>query len=232
MYKKRNEINNEQRTSGRDMDIETLDKSLIDSLGDSQIIDSAADAAEQALDSLLSDGIIKDIPILGHAAKLWRGGIQLRSYLFARKLLRFLAPLNEIPQETRENFLKDLESDPKQRRRVGEHLLLLLERMDDLEKPEILSKAFCAYVAGSINYDTFRQVGFAIDHSSLSDLLTLRGQIDFHANFYDEGIGAHVYKNRSDACVSRLVAAGVLFYERNGIILTDIGARLKGIIKK
>lgn len=144
----------------------------------------------------------KDIPILGHAVKLWRGSIEIYSYLFARKLLRFLAPLNKIPQKDRKNFLSSLDNDPKQRRRVGEHLLLLLERMDDLEKPEILSRAFCAYVTGSMNYDAFRQVGFAIDHCSLSDLFTLRNHVSFEPHRYDEGVGAYVYESDSDAAVS------------------------------
>jgi hypothetical protein len=223
-------MNEKELPSGTDRETDSLDKSLLDSLGNSQIIDSAVDAAEQALDTLLSDGIIKDIPVLGHAVKLWRGTIEIRSYLFARKLLRFLAPLNKISQEDREKFLTSLDTDPKQRKRVGEHLLLLIERMDDLEKPDILARAFCAYVAGTIDYDTFRQVSFAIDHCSLSDLLALREQVKFDYHHYDESVGAWIYEG-SYASVSRLAAGGILFDDGSGIIVTDVGKLIVQILR-
>lgn len=53
-----NKISEKKLGSEEDTETESLDKSLLDSLGNSQIIDSATDAAEQALDSLFSDGII------------------------------------------------------------------------------------------------------------------------------------------------------------------------------
>jgi hypothetical protein len=215
---------------GSEEEADALESSLVSSLGDSQLIDAAADAAEQTLDNLLSDGVLKDIPVLGHALKLWKGSIQLSTYLFARKLLRFLAPLNSIPQEVRYEFLRELEADPEKRKRVGEHLLLLLDRMDDLNKPEFLSKAFAAYISGRISYHEFRQLGFAIDRCTLDDLLTLCDQVEYRPNFFDEGIGASVYGNRSDACDSRLVAAGVLFTGQNGLLVTEIGGLLRSYV--
>jgi hypothetical protein len=225
-------MGDEEVKSERDRPIESLDKALIDGLGDSQLIDFAADIADQALDSLLSEGVIKDIPILGHAVKLWRGGVQVQSYLFARKLVLFLSQLDRTPLDTRQEFVQKINTDPKQRRKVGEQLLLLLDRMDDLEKPAILSWAFGAYVAGRISYDTFRKLGHAIDHCALSDLLALKGNVIYNPNFFDEGIGTYVLiLVRDTATLSRLVAAGLLFHETNGVTVTDIGAVLDKVLR-
>lgn len=42
-----------------------LHDSLIDSIGSSQVTELAQDFAEVTLDSILDDGLIKDIPIVG-----------------------------------------------------------------------------------------------------------------------------------------------------------------------
>jgi hypothetical protein len=100
-----------------------------------------------------------------------------------------------------------------------------------LKNPKFSPGLFVAYVTGSMNYDAFRQVGFAIDHCSLSDLFTLRNHVSFEPHRYDEGVGAYVYESDSDAAASRLASAGILFHDGNGVIVTDIGMVLTKIIR-
>jgi len=52
----------------------------------------------------------------------------------------------EPRRAVRDNFVRKLGSDPKQRKATGEHLLLLLDRLDDISKAELLARAFAAYV--------------------------------------------------------------------------------------
>lgn len=212
-------------------EITRIEDSLLNSIGDSQIIDSIADVAEQVLDNFLKDGFIKDIPILGHILKLWRGGKDISSYLFTKKLLRFLGPMSKIPENERQNFLIELSNDLDHRKEVGEHLLLLLERMDDLQKPEILAQIFSHYIEGKISYIEFKELGYAVDHCTVKDILTLQKNIEFQPNRYDEGVGAHVFNFDSNSSASRLSGTGMIINDGRGFVITDIGLTLASIVK-
>jgi hypothetical protein len=60
--------------------------------------------------------------------------------------------------------------------------VLILDRFDDLEKPEMLAKFFAVFVRGKINLETFRRLAAATDIGFLEDLKTF-AQI---SNFADE----------------------------------------------
>src|SRR5262245_2743357 len=95
-------------------------ESLIGAVADQNAIDVAADVAEIALDSFLSESVLREIPILGTLVGLSRAGIGIRDRLFARKIAQFLKEIGEVPSETREAFVTRLDQDPGFRRKVGE----------------------------------------------------------------------------------------------------------------
>ena len=56
--------------------------------------------------------------------------------------------------------------------------MLLLDRLDDLEKPDILARMFCAYIEGHCDLPTFRRLAAAVDRLPLSSLPALRAFYD------------------------------------------------------
>ena len=57
-----------------------------------------------------------------------------------------------------------------ERRRVGEALLLLLDRLDDMGKPELVARVFRALIRGQVDRPTFQLMGSAIGSPSHSTL--------------------------------------------------------------
>lgn len=153
-----------------------LDKSLTDVIANTGVLDVAVELAEGKLDELLVDGPLKDVPFFGALLSLWKAGPQVRDWFFARKLGKFLGPIHKLPREERERFFRKLEEDPKQRQRAGEHLLLIMDRLDDLQKPELISKAFIGYLKGSYDFETFQRLSLAIDRCFYSDLFRIAAQ--------------------------------------------------------
>jgi hypothetical protein len=119
-----------------------LESSIVRAVGDTAALDIASDWAEMGLDQLLDDGLVEKIPVVAHLRALWKTGRQLSDLLFTRKLFRFLSQLSSVSEVERATFVQELEQDPKLRSRVGEHVLLLLDRADDLRKPQLLAAAF------------------------------------------------------------------------------------------
>lgn len=152
------------------MSSDSPETSLVKSIGKSGGYDLLTDASELVFDQLLEDGPLKDVPFVGSLVKLYKVGVGAREYLLLKKLRNFLSGLQQIPSSKREEFSKKIEADPEERTRVGEKLFLLLERFDDLKKPELLGKAFVAYIEQTIDFAMFHRIGRAIDRCTVEDL--------------------------------------------------------------
>jgi hypothetical protein len=135
--------------------------------------DLAGDLSEIALDSLLDEGLLKEIPVIKTflaALKTWAA---IHDQVFLRKVANFLRACPTFTHEEREKFAKENLNDPKKMKRLGDALVIILDRLDDLEKPEMLAKAFAAHVRGKIAQETFRRLAAAIDIGFLDDLRAL-----------------------------------------------------------
>src|SRR5262245_36123802 len=101
---------------------------MSDSLSD-QVIEGGSDILEFTIDQLLDDGLLKDFPVVGTAIKLAGIGKSIRDRLFLAKLHRFLSALPQIKDEEKAKFQEEVQSDKNYRNRVGETILLVIERL-------------------------------------------------------------------------------------------------------
>jgi hypothetical protein len=142
-----------------------LEEGLVASIKRQDLRATMADLAKTGLDQLIPGlGLLLNLP------KTWGG---VRDYIFARKVIRFLTSVGEIPLEERERFLAKIEQQGK-RRQLGDTLLLLLDRLDDLEKPEVLARLFAAYMRGRYDFPTFRRLSTALERISPVSLPALK----------------------------------------------------------
>jgi len=181
---------------------EELEQSIIDVIAKSESLGILSDVAELTLDQLLDDGIVKDIPVFGTLAKLYKAGIGVKNFLFARKLQRFLSAISSVPPNERQAFTQRLEDDKPLRKQVGETLLLILDRLDDMRKPDLVARAFVAYLKKEIDFASFQRMSSVIDRCFLPDLNSIRGKVS------QEKFAPHVAMS--------LTACGLLELERFG----------------
>lgn len=153
------------------MEKQSLAVSLIETVCNQEAVKLLAESGEILVDSALKDGLLKDIPILGNLLKLYSIGVNVREALFIKKLQQFLSPLKNISESECQVFVYKLDRDVKFKQQVGENLLLLLDRLDDVGKPSLVADAFKAYMCGKIDYQDFLRLGGAIDRSYLPDIL-------------------------------------------------------------
>jgi hypothetical protein len=151
----------------------SVEVSLVQAIGSSQLPELTIDIAEAALDQFLVDGLLKDVPVLGSIVRAARLSIDINNYLFLRKLARFLLRLGEVPEATRKSFVGELHGDPGRRREVGERLMLILNRLDDISKADLLGRLFKAYVMGRLSYELFSRASTALDRASVYSLRSL-----------------------------------------------------------
>lgn len=110
---------------------------------------------EVALDQLLNQGVLREIPVIGTAITLWQSGNDIGAYFFAKKIVAFLAEVESVPQEKRKEFIEkncETEGDIEH---VGEATLMLLEKMDSTILAIFLGRVFRLMLTETISRSTF-----------------------------------------------------------------------------
>jgi len=135
------------------------------------------DVIEVGLDQLLEDGFFREIPFLGSAVGVANLYILAKDWLLQRNINRFRHHLQNIPEDKKQRFIKMLREDDDFRQRVGENLLLLLNRVNDIRKPELMANVFKAFVEARIDDVTYQKLSAAVDRIRVHNL---PGLIEFY----------------------------------------------------
>jgi len=151
-----------------------LAPSLVDSFTEFDPAQITPDLIEVAIDNVLDNSIIKDIPIVRTIAGVLKVTASIRDRALVKKLVRFLFSLSSISSDTRQQFKAKMNVDEEFKYKVGEKLLLIIERLDDMSKPKLVAHAFQAYMEEEIDFDMFQRLAGAIDKSFYSDLMALK----------------------------------------------------------
>ncbi|MEG9431694.1 hypothetical protein [Terriglobus sp. ADX1] len=128
-------------------------------------LDIAQDYAEMGLDYLLSSDIAKEVPIVKTAFAFFKTGVAIRDRYFVKKLLVFLKEFhsNLSDSDETEAFRKRIDNDPAFRNRVTEHLLVIIDKLLDAEKAQILARLFRAHVHRHLTWDQFVDLSIVLD---------------------------------------------------------------------
>ncbi|MDM8560668.1 hypothetical protein [Candidatus Parabeggiatoa sp. HSG14] len=151
-----------------------IETSLVTTLKESDLKNVSAEMAEYFLDNMLENDVLKSIPVFRTLQSIYKSYRGIRDMLFVKKLCKFLFTIQEIPREERQEMINKLESDDNYKQKVGEQLIFLLDRMDDMDKPVLLAQAFIAYSKGLIDIIQLQRISFGIDHVFIYNLSELK----------------------------------------------------------
>ncbi len=137
---------------------------------ESPIIEAALENAEALIDAVTDNEILKSIPVVGTALKVIKGAGDIRDRLFAAKIMTFLNALENVAPDLKEKIRQRVSENADESRKVGETVLLLIDRLADLDKADIIAKVFIAYAYGHLKPAEFQRVTQAVDQAFVSDL--------------------------------------------------------------
>lgn len=149
---------------------ETLFDSSLDGLGD-----VFADYAELGIDSILQDGLLKDIPIFGTIIGLCKTGASIRERNFLRQTARFISSFKSgtIDPRKLEAHKRKLGANPKEAEDELGRVILLLDRTIEAKQSEVLGRFYRAFVAGSITWKKFVELSEVNSRMFLDDYVEL-----------------------------------------------------------
>lgn len=100
------------------------------------------DLGEIMIDATLNEGVLKEVPIFGTLVGICKCIKNAYDVLFAKKLVAFLVPIKDVSPEKRAEAIKKWEENKDYRGKVGDTLLGMIQRCDDVVKAAWLSKLF------------------------------------------------------------------------------------------
>lgn len=186
------------------------DNSIVESFKDSifeEAVDITSDLAEVGLDSILEDGTLKDIPFISTAICVYKIGVTIKERHYIKKLARFIDAFNKgIDDDDMRERIKSRFLDEKASKKELEYILLLIDRILDEEKSDLLAKLYLSYLNRKINWEEFISYSNVVDRLLPSDLDYLRLNASFSTDiitFNDKlmrlaGLGLLVEKNQQE----------------------------------
>ncbi|KOY87380.1 hypothetical protein AD998_15615 [bacterium 336/3] len=151
----------------------SLNKDLLKTLKTSDLKDVTKDITESGIDLLIKNEILKEIPIIKSIVGVFKLGISIKDMFFLKKLLRFLNEINDTTLEERANIINKIEQNPQYTHNLGENLILLIDKLDDLDKANIIGKLFKSVLEQRIDIITFQRICHAVNGIFIHDIYEL-----------------------------------------------------------
>jgi len=200
--------------------IDTSFKKTIDS---DDALSLAKDYTEIALDALFEDGAIKEIPIIGTVISLFKIGSSLRDRHMLKKIVNFLNSLKDVPKRKREEFLKKVDSDDNYKENVFEKVMLILDRLDETSKAELVGNLFKLYIMGVFDKQKFLRFAGMVERLIYHDLMALHYRNSYFNRDWDGNQPYYI----DQAASSSLTGMGLM--EQKIIEVPSQSARGRGL---
>jgi hypothetical protein len=180
------------------MPYDAVNSSILDTLSSSKDLTEIADQLmEVTLDSFWEDGLAKDLPLVSIFRNIRKTAFVISDHLLEKKLITFLRGLASVPPEQRRQQIAKLLVDTDYRHHLGENLMLLLDKLNDMRKPEMLAKIWRAYLEGEIQPSSLFGLCHAVADLHVEDIALLpyvyRGSqpADLPSLAFDPAVGVY-----------------------------------------
>jgi hypothetical protein len=151
-------------------ELNKLSNSFGDTLKDADLQSVTTDLAETFSDTLLSEGLLKDIPIIGTIIGLAKTTLNLKDRLLIKKLVYFISELRDIDSKKRRELISEIDNSEKEKIKIGEKLLYIVDRAEDHIIAKYIAILFKAFLKEEITYQEFLRGSTIIQKLILQDI--------------------------------------------------------------
>lgn len=212
------------------------------SIFNDSLADGVANIAEVGIDSIMSDGLLKDIPIVNLLLNASRTFKAIHERNLLKNTALFLDAVNsqKIDDKKVQAYKKKLLNEKTAERELGCVIVLLDQYVDNI-KAQMLGKLFCQYIDRDYSWDKFCELSDILNRLFLDDmpfLYSIFGSEDRQAIYHIYKIPYNIKRLESIGLVEpfgeyssfgdRLLLSENMFAELtdNGLLFADVGSGL------
>ena len=212
------------------------------SIFNDSLADGVANIAEVGIDSIMSDGLLKDIPIVNLLLNASRTFKAIHERNLLKNTALFLDAVNsqKIDDKKVQAYKKKLLNEKTAERELGRVIVLLDQYVDNI-KAQMLGRLFCQYIDRDYSWDKFCELSDILNRLFLDDmpfLYSIFGSEDRQAIYHIYKIPYNIKRLESIGLVEpfgeyssfgdRLLLSENMFAELtdNGLLFADVGSGL------
>lgn len=211
-----------------------------ESLFDTEIMDLGVEFLELGIDSVLEDGLFKDIPIVGTIVKVGKFAQNVHDRNLLNQTLIFINEFRKgrISEEKIQQHRVKLRKSTKAMEAELGRILILLNRNIDTIKIKFEAKFYIAFINGIVSWSEFCELCDITERLFISDIRVLKEAFD------NNGISSEItitYKHDRLMSVGLLVneasISGSVYWidldakeQKNIIELTEVGRKFCNIV--
>ncbi len=130
-----------------------------------EVAEFTGEIVEFGIDLGIDNEVLKDVPFVGAAFKLYSIGSKVYDKHCLKKLYSFIFSINdgsgskELQEKRREKFVEN----KTHRKKELEYILILIDRYIGVEKPQQLAKLYLAYLDGVIDWNELAKYAEVVD---------------------------------------------------------------------
>lgn len=133
------------------------------------------DLPEYIIDTITSNEVLKDIPIVSTIVSGTKVFLSISDKMLYKKIEEFIKSLNKISLTARKNFLEKLNSSEE--KRISEQLLLIIDKVDEFEKMNLIARIFWEYIQTNIEKEEFLKLCLIINKGFFQDIMLLKKEV-------------------------------------------------------
>ena len=150
--------------------IPSFKESLFEEMGD-----SIAELGELGIDSILDDGIFKELPIVNLLIGIKNTAQNIHDRNLLKQTLEFIKEFNagNINEEKVQKYKEMLEDSNKAEKELG-RVIIILNNTIETEKTKMIANLYRNFINGNINWEEFCEFSEIVRMLFLKDVLYLR----------------------------------------------------------
>lgn len=147
----------------------TPEEKMFDAITNNDLVDRSFELANQSYSAIIESSALELLPVIRTVNGLVKVTIAVDQYLYARKILMFLAQIKDVTFKDRNKFIKKHESK-SQINKTGLAILEILNKSATDQKAKIIGEVFVLHLKEAIAYEQFIRISEMINAAYTSDL--------------------------------------------------------------
>ena len=145
-------------------------ESIVVAIKDSNFHGIGKDGLEVVIDSVLKDGVTKDIPFIGMLSGLLNLQRSVKDQLFLNKIINFLLHSEAATPEERLKVIQEIDDSNEHRIKVGEKLMYIIDKFDDHIKAGIFGYLYREFTLKKLKYNDLLRCALVLDKCLVVEL--------------------------------------------------------------
>lgn len=128
------------------------------------------DNSEVAIDCILADGLLKEIPIIKNLISLYSIKTTISDKIFYKKIISFYKSFNDVNRESFDKWQHWAIENTEQSEKIASSLVLHIDSQNELTKCKLIGHLFKKLIEEELTINKFETYMHAISTCSLQDL--------------------------------------------------------------